>query len=166
MAKIEYHMDKICQIISKQIGTADKMMHFWWITNIIAINREEVSCVVCGSGVNPQKIAKDMLNFKEKAWWTLDRHRLCPTTGDNILNLVWTILLAGLMVGYEFDIVQFIFREICGRALGVDKVILAFPCLAPQICLEVRVPELSDVDHYIEPNNITDLGLIGEQQIP
>ncbi|KAF3657207.1 hypothetical protein FXO38_11174 [Capsicum annuum] len=40
---INYHMDKMLKVTKKQMELADKLMHFRWITNIIAPNREETS---------------------------------------------------------------------------------------------------------------------------
>lgn len=48
------------------MGMIDKMMHFWWVVNIISINREETSWVVDGQGVKPQQISKNLLNFEAK----------------------------------------------------------------------------------------------------
>lgn len=72
----------------------------------ITTNREEASWVVGSPGANLQKITKNALNFGEKAWWTLTQHRLCPTIGDNVLSPVHITSIAGLMVGYDFDVVQ------------------------------------------------------------
>lgn len=44
-AKIGYCMDKMQKIISRQMGTGDKIMHFWWMTSIITVNGEETSWV-------------------------------------------------------------------------------------------------------------------------
>ncbi|KAF3655536.1 hypothetical protein FXO37_15893 [Capsicum annuum] len=136
--EIEYHREKMRKIIRKQLGTKYIMMHFWWITSLITINGEKVSWEVGGPGVNSQQVIKNTVNYEVKAWWTLARHRLCPTTGDNIVSLVCTILIAGFMEGYEFNIAQFITREIWDRAVGTD-VILAFLCLLTHICLEAGV---------------------------
>lgn len=64
-----------------------------------------------GSGRTRSGVTKDRkhtLNFKAKVWWTLDQHRLCPTTGDNILSSIYTALIVGLMVRYEFDVGEFL----------------------------------------------------------
>lgn len=42
--------------------------------------------------------------------------------------------------------------------------ILAFPCMLTRIYLEARIPTLPKVDHYIEPRNTFDLGLIRDAQ--
>lgn len=68
--------------------------------------------MVGGPGVFLQKIEKYTLNFEAKAWWTLDRHRLCPTTGDNVLNPVYVALISGLMAVYEFGVGEFLARDI------------------------------------------------------
>lgn len=71
---------------------------------MIIVNKNEAVWVVVGLGVASQKIEKHMLNFEAMAWWTLDRQRICPTTGDNILNPIHAALIARLMVRYEFDV--------------------------------------------------------------
>lgn len=67
---------------------------------------------------------------------------------------------------YELDVEQFISREICDRAMGGEKVILAFPCFLMHICLEAGFPKLPDTDQYIEMNTTTDLGFIRDAVNP
>lgn len=105
----------------------DKMMHIWWIVSLIAITGEEASWVVGGPRVKSYQIIKNTLNFKGKVWWTLSRHRLCPTTKDNVLSLVHTALTVGFIERYEFDISQFISRDIRDQVVCTN-VILASPC--------------------------------------
>lgn len=57
------------------------MRNFRLIANLIAMNGEDDAWVVRGQGLDSQKIEKHILIFMSKAWWTLDRHRLFPTTG-------------------------------------------------------------------------------------
>lgn len=97
-------MDEMHKITKNKMGSTDKIMYFKWIENIIAINGEEESWVVSGPRVNPYQIAKPTLNFEAKVWWTLARYLLCPTIRDNVLIPVRTTLIAGLMVGYKFDV--------------------------------------------------------------
>lgn len=66
------------------------------MANIIDINGKETNWVVGGSRVNFWEITKSTLKFMEKAWWTLVRHRLCPTTGDNVLSPIHVPLIVGL----------------------------------------------------------------------
>lgn len=63
-------------------------------------------------GGNSWNIEKHMLNFEVKAWWKLAWHKLCTTTGNNVLNPVCVVLIAGLIVGYEFDVGVFLARDI------------------------------------------------------
>lgn len=60
-------------------------------------------------GVVSQKIKKSTLNFKGKSWWTFAQHRLCPTTGDNVLSPVWEAMIADFIADYEFGIVEFLY---------------------------------------------------------
>lgn len=131
---------------------------------IIAANKETTSWVVGGQGVNMQQIIKGSLNFVAKAWWQLSRNRLCPTTGDSVLSPVHT-LIAKITIGYDFNVEKFISREIHNWAAGTN-VVLAFPFILTQICLEDCVFELPNVDHFIKPKNITDLGLICDTANP
>lgn len=80
------------------------MIHFWWMKGLINSNKKEASWVVSGQGINSHKITKCTLNFIEKTWQTLLRHRLCPTSRDNILSPDRTTLIVGIMVGYELDV--------------------------------------------------------------
>lgn len=41
-SEIDYRMDKIQKITKKQLGSEDKMRHFWSIASMIAVNREDV----------------------------------------------------------------------------------------------------------------------------
>lgn len=92
--------------------------------------------MVGGPGANSQQIIKQNLSFEAKVWWTVIRYRLCPTTRENILSSIREALIEGLMVGYKFDMGQFISKEIQDRALGRERLVLVFPCLITQICLE------------------------------
>lgn len=68
------------------MGSNDKIGYFRF--GHIASNDENTVWVVGNPGVTLQKIGNNMLNFEAKAWWTLARHRLCPTTVDNVLSPV------------------------------------------------------------------------------
>ncbi|KAF3621897.1 hypothetical protein FXO38_31609 [Capsicum annuum] len=65
-----------------------------------------------------QKIKKNTLTFEAKAWWTLAQHRLYPTTGDNVLILIWAVMIASLIARHKFNIEEFVAREIKDRAIG------------------------------------------------
>lgn len=62
-----------------------------------------------------------------------------------MLSPIHATLLVDLMVKYDFDIAQFITRIMRDRAVGTNM-ILVFPYFLTQICLEVGVPELLNVD--------------------
>lgn len=68
---MDYRMDKIWKITQNNLGSEDKIRHFWWILGLIALNGEDEVWVGGGQGVASQKIEKHMLNFKAKVWWTL-----------------------------------------------------------------------------------------------
>lgn len=57
------------------------------------------------------------------------QHKLCPTIEENVLNPIRVVLVAGLVARYEFDVAQFIVREICDRVMGTKKETMAFPYL-------------------------------------
>lgn len=71
---------------------------------MITKNNEETPWFVGGQVVGSIKIEKHTLNFEAKTYWTLARHKLCPTTRDNILSPVCATLVAKIMVGYVFDV--------------------------------------------------------------
>lgn len=48
-------------------------------------------------GMTSKNIEKDMLNFKDKAWWTLARHRLCPTIRENVQTPICIALIIDFM---------------------------------------------------------------------
>lgn len=158
-------MDKIRKIMRKQIHTADKLVHFRWTIIFITSNGEEIGWVVGGPRVNLQQITKNTLNFMAMEWQTLVRHRLCPTSGDNVLSPFWVTLIAWIMKGYDLDVAQFIFREINDRAIGTDTV-LTFPCLLMQMCINAGVSEIYEVYQFIHPRNTTDLGFIHDAITP
>lgn len=108
--------------------------------------------------MSSKMIKNQTLNFEAKAWWILDRHRLCPTTRDNVLIPVCATLVVGLMVGYKLDVSQFITREIWDRTVGTENEILAFPYLLTYIFLDARVTKLLEINQFDETNSITDLG--------
>lgn len=56
------------------------------------------------------------------------------------------------------DIAKIIEREIRDQALSTDTT-LAFPCLLMQICLEEKVPEMTNGDQFMKFHITTDLGL-------
>lgn len=104
-----------------------------------------------------QKIKKNRLNFEGKSWWTLARHRLCPTMGDNILSLVWEAMIARFIDDYDFDIAEFLSWEIGDQEVGGEKSLLAYTCMMKQLCLAMRVQELPNIEEILEATNTTNL---------
>lgn len=84
---------------AKTTGLENKMQHFRWIASLIIVSGEEAIWVVGGPGVASQNIEKITLNFEANALLTLARHKLCPTTEDNVLSPIHVSLISGLMVG-------------------------------------------------------------------
>lgn len=76
------------KIIRRLLGSEKKIEIFCWITERIATNGQNVILVVEGPQEVSYKIKKGTINFEGKTWWTLARHRLCPTTGDDILSQI------------------------------------------------------------------------------
>lgn len=113
-----------------------------------------------------QNIEKNTLNFEAKAWWALARHRLCPITGDNILSLIWEDLIAGFRASYDFDVWEFLAREMRERSIEGQKLLLAYPYLISKLCLTVGLQELSGIDKLVETNNTRNLGLIKDTGNP
>lgn len=67
------------------------------------------------SGKGKTKIKKSTLYFVEKFWWTIFRHKLCPTTMDKTHTLDRAILVAKIIVGYDIDFDRCIHEEIHER---------------------------------------------------
>lgn len=63
-----------------------------------------------------------------KLWRQIDRHRLFPIAGNNVLGLVCEALIDGIMARYDFCVVQFIAREMINRVV-CTYVVLTFLCL-------------------------------------
>lgn len=68
-------------------------------------------------------------------------------------------MIAGFMVGYEFEMGEFLAREICDRAMGREKLLLEYLYLLTQICLAVEMVELFKIYELIGPTHTTNLGL-------
>lgn len=96
------------KITKRTLGLNDKIMIFRWIGEHISSKGENTILVVGGLGVVSQKIKKSTFNFKGKAWRTLAQHRLCATIGDDVLRSIRAAMIAGFIVGYEFDMVEFL----------------------------------------------------------
>lgn len=92
----------------KKIGAEDQFIHFRWKVGFISSNEEEASWVVGELWINSQQITKSILNFVAKAWWTLVRQILSPTSEDNVL----CPNRAAIIAGYELDVAHFNFKEI------------------------------------------------------
>lgn len=79
-----------------------------------------------------------------KVMWTFVCHRICPIYRDNVFSPDNVSLVAGIRVGYDIDVAQLIFREICGQSVRTDTV-LAFTCCLRHLCLGARVQEIPGV---------------------
>lgn len=75
-----------------------------------------------------------------------------------MLSPVRAVLVLGAIAVYEFDVSQFISRELWDRAVRREKLVLAFPCLITQIFLEAGVPKLPTINQFIKIKNATDWG--------
>lgn len=73
---------------------------------------------VKGGFRDSQQIKNCTINFKGKSWWILAQHRLCPTTGDDVLSLVWAAMLVDFTTGYAFDFGEFLDREMRDIVFG------------------------------------------------
>lgn len=58
-----------------------------------------------------------------------------------MLNLVRAVLIESLMVGYKFDVSKFLAQEIQDRAVGREKLLLAYLCIITQIWLAAGMHE-------------------------
>lgn len=50
--------------------------------------------------------------------------------------------------------------------MGIEKVILEFPCLFMKIWLDARVQELPDIDQFDKPKSTIDMGFIRDVTNP
>ncbi|KAF3659672.1 putative membrane-bound transcription factor site-2 protease-like [Capsicum annuum] len=146
--------------------SGEKVDYYWDDRVSQHQNGEDVVWVVGSPGVTLQNIEKNTLNFEAKAWWALARHRLCPITGDNILSLIWEDLIAGFRASYDFDVWEFLAREMRERSIEGQKLLLAYPYLISKLCLTVGLQELSGIDKLVETNNTRNLGLIKDTGNP
>lgn len=146
-------MEEMRNITRRSLGS-EEMMFFRKTMERIAV------WVVGGPGVTSQKFQKKTLNFDGKTWWTLYQPRICPTTANNVISLVWATMIAEFIAGHEFDVSDFLSQELRDQVVGGDKYILANPCIITQLCLSVRVQELPGIDEMLEDTNTTNLGLI------
>ncbi|MCD9642261.1 hypothetical protein HAX54_028952 [Datura stramonium] len=76
----------------RKLSTEDKMLHFQWMANIIAEDKERAERV---TGIKP--IYKASLNFMAISWWSIVRHCLVPTVNDNALSADKEALVACIM---------------------------------------------------------------------
>lgn len=65
---------------------------------------------------------------------------------DNKLSQVHIALNAALMVGYEFDMDDFLAQKIQDRDMVGKKLLLHYICMITQIYLATRVKELPWID--------------------
>lgn len=64
---------------------------------------------------------------------------------NNVVGSDKAVLIAGIMLGYEIDVANWITQEIGDMATSTNTV-LAFPCQLTQIFLEMRVLDLLNID--------------------
>lgn len=64
------------------------------------------------------------------------------------------------MVGYEFDMGEFLAREIRDQTVGEEKLLLVYLCIITLMCIVVGVQELLGIDELVEATNTMDIGLI------
>lgn len=83
-----------------------------------------------------------------------------------MLSPIWVALTTGLVVGYEFNVGEFLAWEMKDKAMGGEKLLLAYLCLITQLCLAAGVQELPDINKMIEPSKTLDLGLIRDTTNP
>ena len=62
---------------------------------------------------------KDNLSFAARLLWLLVRHRLSPTTTDNILTLDRAVFVAILVAGLEIDVEKLLISFIHERAFKI-----------------------------------------------
>lgn len=126
---------------------------------------EHTTQVIGGIG-DSQQIKKSTLTFEGKEWLIITQHRLCPTTSDDVLSQFRAAMIDGFIVGYAFDNGKFLAREMRDRAVGGNKVSLAYLFLITQICLAARVLEIPEVDELIEARRTLDIGFIPNETNP
>lgn len=66
--EIDYCMKKLQKVIRNKMELENKTIYFRWISNLIAMNREETSQVKGTPSMSLQKIVKQNLNFEAKDW--------------------------------------------------------------------------------------------------
>ncbi|KAF3648901.1 hypothetical protein FXO38_17947 [Capsicum annuum] len=86
--------------------------------------------------------------------------------GDNVLSLVRAAMIAGCIVGYKFDVGDFLCQELRDREVGAQKELLAYPCIIMQICLAMGVLELPRIDEMIEAKRKFNIGIIRDADNP
>lgn len=57
------------------------------------------------------KITKGTLSFVAKAWWTLVRHRLSSSMGDNMLSPDRAELVTSIMEFYDINVAKILARS-------------------------------------------------------
>lgn len=82
----------------KKLYIDDKLMRLKWLAGHNAKNSENASWV------NEAAIYKHMLKVVAKAWWSVVRHRIDPTTNNNTLGLTNVGLVSTLISMMELNI--------------------------------------------------------------
>lgn len=75
-------------------------------------------------------------------------------------------MILGFIVGYTFDVSEFLARELRDRAVGSQKTLLANPCMFTRIYLAAGVLEIPIIDEMIESQRKFDIRLIRDTANP
>ncbi|MCD7465722.1 hypothetical protein HAX54_001810 [Datura stramonium] len=138
----------------RKLSTEDKMLHFQWMANIIAEEKEGAEWVT-----SRKPIYKASLNFLSMSWWSIVRHCLTPIVNDNALSGERAALVACIMYEYLLNIPRIIAIEIRERVVK-ENTTLPFSSLIYQLCMDFGVPFFPDIDHMITNIRTTNITLI------
>ncbi|MCD7468507.1 hypothetical protein HAX54_006785 [Datura stramonium] len=122
----DYRMEALKKV--KQLSTKDKLMHFWWMANIITKAKEDAEWVISG-----KPISKTSLNFLAKSRWSIIRHKLALMVKNNILSADQAALMACIMSKYVQNIPRIIAIEIRERIVK-DHTTILFSSLIFHLC--------------------------------
>lgn len=160
---MDCRIENIRKITKKTLVSDEKMKYFRYIVELIASNSQNEVWVVGVLGVASQKIQKNTLNFDGKASWTPSHHRLCPTTRHNVLSLIRTVIIAGLVMS---SMSQIFIQGVEKLGYRGHKSLLSYPYMITYICMVAEVLELLGIDKILEDTRTIDLGLIRDAANP
>lgn len=75
-------------------------------------------------------------------------------------------MIAGFKVSCEFDVGEFLSRELRDREFGGQKALLGYLCIITLIFLAAAVLELLEINKMIEARRKFDIGLIRDETNP